>query len=50
MRDEGRTLKADLQEWALNHLKLLWPKAKVVSVQGKGMNNISGEDQGDECK
>ncbi len=31
-RDEGRSLGAGLQEQASNHLKLLWSKARVVSV------------------
>jgi len=34
-RDEGRPLGADLQELASNHLKLLWSKAMVVSVEEK---------------
>ena len=33
--DEGRPLGAGLQEQASNHLKLLWPKAMVVSVEEK---------------
>src|SRR5512139_4089650 len=36
MRDEGRPLGAGLQEQASNHLKLLWSRARVVSVEGKG--------------
>lgn len=35
-RDEGRPLGAGLQGQAPNHLKLLWSKARVVSVKGKG--------------
>jgi len=30
-----RPLEADLQEQASNHLKLLWSKAMVVSVEEK---------------
>jgi len=36
MRDEGRPLEAGLQEQASNRLKLLWSRARVVSVEGKG--------------
>ena len=51
IRDEGRSLGAGLQEQASNHLKLLWSKAMVVSVEGKGMaKTVSGEDKGDEPK
>ena len=50
-KDEGRPLGADLQEWAPNHLKLLWSKAMVVSVEEKSRQKIvAGEDQGDEYK
>jgi len=50
-KDEGGPLRAGLQEQASNHLKLLWSKALVVSVEGKGMaKTVSGEDQGDERK
>ena len=35
-RDEGRPFGAGLQGQAPNHLKLLWSKAMVVSVKGKG--------------
>ena len=34
-KDEGRPLGAGLQEQASNHLKLLWSRAKVVSVEEK---------------
>jgi len=34
-RDEGRPLGVGLQEQASNHLKLLWSRARVVSVKGK---------------
>ena len=36
MRDEGRLLGAGLQKQASNHLKLLWLRARVVSVKEKG--------------
>ena len=34
-RDEGRPFAVGLQGQAVNHLKLLWPKAMVVSVEEK---------------
>jgi hypothetical protein len=34
-KDEGRPLGAGLQEQASNHLKLLWSRARVVSVKEK---------------
>lgn len=34
--DEGGPLEAALQGEASNHRKLLWTKAMVVSVTGKG--------------
>jgi hypothetical protein len=51
-KDEGRRpLGAGLQEQASNHLKLLWSKATVVSVEEKSRQRIvAGRDQGDECK
>ena len=50
-KDEGRPLGAGLQEQASNHLKLLWSKATVVSVEEKSRQRIvAGRDQGDECK
>ena len=50
-RDEGRPLGADLQELASNHLKLLWSKAMVVSVEEKSRHKtVAGADQGDERK
>ena len=49
--DEGRPLGAGLQEQASNHLKLLWSKAMVVSVEEKSRQRIvAGVDQGDEYK
>jgi len=50
-KDEGRPLGVGLQEQASNHLKLLWSKALVVSVEEKAwQKTVSGEDQGDERK
>ena len=49
-RDEGRSLGADLQELASNHLKLLWSNARVVSVKEKAPLKVSGEVQGGERK
>jgi|GEM_PF-3486375 hypothetical protein len=46
--DEGRPLKAGLQEQALNHLKLQGLRAGVVSVEEKAGRNLSGRRQGDE--
>ena len=49
--DEGGPLGAGLQELASNHLKLLWSKAMVVSVEEKAwQKTVSGENQGDERK
>jgi hypothetical protein len=40
-----------LQELAPNHLKLLWSKAMVVSVEEKSRHKtVAGVDQGDERK
>ena len=48
-RDEGRPLGAGLQEQASNHLKLLWSRARVVSVKEKSWLRImAGGNQGDE--
>jgi len=50
-KDEGGPLGAGLQEQASNHLKLLWSKAMVVSVEEKSRQRIvAGVDQGDEYK
>jgi len=44
-------LGAGFQEQASNHLKLLWPKATVVSVKEKARHKtVSGVDQGAERK
>jgi len=49
--DEGRPLGAGLQEQASNHLKLLWSKAMVVSVEEKSWHKtVAGVDQGGECE
>lgn len=37
MKDEGRSLEIGLQDLVSNRLKLLWSKAKVVCVEGKGV-------------
>ena len=48
-RDEGRPLGAGLQERASNHLKLLWSRARVVSVKEESWLRImAGMDHGDE--
>ena len=48
-KDEGGPLGAGLQGQASNHLKLLWLRARVVSVKEKSWLRImAGEDQGDE--
>jgi hypothetical protein len=50
-KDEGRPLGAGLQEQVSNHLKLLWSKAMVVSVEEKArQKTVSGKGQGDEYK
>ena len=36
LTDEGRPLGIGLQERVPNHLRRLWPKAMVVSAEGKG--------------
>jgi hypothetical protein len=44
-------LEAGLQEQASNHLKLLWSKAMVVSVEEKSRHQIAaGMTQRDERK
>ena len=50
--DEGFwPLEAGLQEQASNHLKLLWAKAMVVSVEEKSRHRIvAGRGQGAERK
>jgi hypothetical protein len=40
MEDEGRPLGAGLQEQASNHLKLLWSRARVVSVKEKAWHDF----------
>ncbi len=47
----ARPLGVGLQEQTPNHLKLRWLRARVVSVEGKGIaKTVSGEVQGDERK
>ena len=49
VKDEGGPLGAGLQEQASNHLKLLWSRARVVSVMEKSwLRIVAGGDQGDE--
>jgi hypothetical protein len=36
LSDEGRPIGTGLQERVPNHLRRLWPKAMVVSAEGKG--------------
>ena len=46
VEDEGGPFGVGLQEWASNHLKLLWSKAMVVSVEEKSRHRIvAGVDQ-----
>jgi hypothetical protein len=48
-KDEGGPFGAGLQEQASNHLKLLWSRARVVSVKEKSWHRImAGRDQGGE--
>ena len=50
-RDEGRPLGTGFQEQASNHLKVLWLRARVLSVKEKsGQRILAGRDQGDERK
>lgn len=46
--DEGGPFEVGFQEQTSNHLKLLWLKVMVVSVEGKVIVNMTGEDQKDE--
>ena len=49
VKDEGGPLGAGLQEQASNHLKLLWSRARVVSIKEKSWLRImAGGDQKDE--
>jgi hypothetical protein len=48
--DEGRPLGAAMQVEASNRHKLLWSKAMVVSVDGKGAQDASGVNQEGEHK
>ena len=49
--DEGGPLETGLQERVSNHLWRLWPKATVVSAEGKGLERTrSGDWQEEDCK
>jgi hypothetical protein len=51
LTDEGRSLETGLQERVSNHLRRLWSKAMVVSVEGKGLAMTrSGIRQEEDCK
>jgi hypothetical protein len=50
-KDEGRPLGIGLQELVSNRPKLLWSRANVVSVEGKGKAmTLSGVDREGERK
>ncbi|PKM83965.1 MAG: hypothetical protein CVU88_00385 [Firmicutes bacterium HGW-Firmicutes-13] len=40
MKDEGRSFGAAMQVEASNHLKLLWSKTMVVSVEEKARQRL----------
>src|ERR1035437_10722726 len=42
--DEGRPLGTGWQEQVPNHLRRLWPKAMVVSTEGKGLERTRSGD------
>ena len=42
--DEGRPLGTGLQEQVPNHLRRLWSKATVVSIEGKGPERTGSGD------
>ncbi len=42
--DEGGPLGTGLQEQVPNHLQRLWPKAMVVSMEGKGLERTRSGD------
>ena len=51
LTDEGRPLGTGLQEQVPNHLQRLWPKAMVVSMEGKGLERTrSGDWQEEDLK
>jgi hypothetical protein len=51
IRDEGRPLEIDIQVLVSNHLKVLLPKAKVLSVKEKAkLKILSDVYYRDECK
>ena len=46
--DEGRPLGTGWQEQVPNHLRRLWPKAMVVSTEGKGLARTRSGDRQEE--
>ncbi|GFP25663.1 hypothetical protein HKBW3S25_01144, partial [Candidatus Hakubella thermalkaliphila] len=44
-RDGGRSSEIGMQVQISNHLKLLWSKAMVVSVEEKAYKDTSGRNQ-----
>ncbi len=51
LTDEGRPLGTGLQERVPNHLRRLWPKAMIVSAEGKVLAMTrSGIRQEEDCK
>ena len=49
--DEGRPLGTGWQEQVSNHLRRLWTKAMVVSIEGKGLGRTrSGDGQEEDRK
>src|SRR5262249_14054341 len=40
LTDEGRPLGTGLQKQVPNHLRRLWPKARVVNAEGKGLGRL----------
>jgi hypothetical protein len=48
LTDEGRPLGIGLQGQVPNHLRRLWPKAMVVSTEGKGLAKTRSGDRQEE--
>ena len=48
LTDEGRPLGIGLQGQVPNHLRRLWPKAMVVSTEGKGLARTRSGDRQEE--
>ena len=46
--DGGGPAGTAIQVEVSNHLKVLWPKSMVLSVEEKAVERLSGEYQGDE--